>query len=62
MTQPRTETDQPRRTTRQREYALSLTETTVPLDLRRSGAIGRELRHRAEMQPLVDWSRNEEWN
>ena len=62
MTQTRMETDQPRRTTRQREYALSLTEN-VPLDdLRRSGTIGRELRHRAEMQPLVDWSRNEEWS
>ena len=66
MTQTQTETDQPRRTTRQREYAreyaLSLTDANVPLDLRRSGTIGRELRHRAEMQPLVDWGRNEEWS
>ena len=61
MTQTRMETDQPRRTTRQREYALGLADANVPLDLRRSGAIGRELRHRAEMQPLVDWSRSEEW-
>ena len=58
----RTETDQPCRTMRQREYAFSLPDTNVPLDLRRSGTIGRELRHRAEMRPLVDWSCDEEWS
>lgn len=56
----RTETDQLRRKTRQKEYALGLADLDVPFVY--GGVIGRELRHRAEIQPLVDWSRNEEWS
>ncbi len=56
-----TTVDQPRRTTRQKIYVLELTErTTATLGLR--GTVGEALRHRQEIQPLVDCESSEEWS